>query len=877
MFASSSESKSSISVQKTKFEQYQKAAEQGDSVAQYNLARCFAEGLGTEKNREQAAMWYRKAANDGIVEAQYGLAVCLLYGKGTVKDEKEAVTWFRKAVEKDHLEAQNSLGICFLDGLGVEKNPKEAVVWFKKSALQGSKWGQYNLARRCLLEGNGIKKDDKQAVEWLKASAMQGLACAQFTLGICFYQGKGVEKDPTEAVKWIQQAALQDDAQANHGLGYCLQLGLGVERNIAQAADCYRKAIALSHPSASHLPASHLRECNRILLVEWYQEAAERGDAYAQFHLGECLEFGRGIEKNKRKATEWYRKSAQQGYAEAQFKIGFCLEEGLGVPEDKNEAVRWYQKAARQNHSDAQARLAHHLWFGTGGVEKNEKQALELWQKSVEQDNADAQYALGLCLRDGTGIETNIKRAEQLFRRAAEQGNSFAKHELKNPAFQYQMGLGLLFGINGFEKNEKQAIAWLNVAAQQDHADAQYRLGICLVDGIGIKRDVVLADQLFIRAIELGHPTAHDQRQNAEFQYQMGLYLSSQNDKKQKAVDYFRLAADQGHVNAQCQFLNFLLKEMCGEDAHMYDPNVLEWFLDLAKGYDKSVQYNLGLLFEKGTHVEKDIIEAIEWFRRAAEKDHPGAQCKLGFYYQRRGIPYYETEAAECFRRAAEQDHAEAQFNFGLCLESGTGVPRDEKAAQEWIRRAAQQGYEDARSHLAEKVEQKPVVVPVVIAAEPIDKEAQFHLAKRLLSQNRSDDAIELLRNLAKPRQDYAPAQFELGQLLLNREGMSWYEEAAKQGHREAQFHLAVCLENGINTTKNIPDANYWYLKSAENGHVKAQRVYGINLLMRGLSLFKGEKIEKVMQESESWLQRAATQGDVEAQQILDRPSRKRF
>lgn len=51
-------------------EWYQKAAELGVELAQYNLAGCYEEGHGVAKNRTIALDWYKKAAAQGLYEAK---------------------------------------------------------------------------------------------------------------------------------------------------------------------------------------------------------------------------------------------------------------------------------------------------------------------------------------------------------------------------------------------------------------------------------------------------------------------------------------------------------------------------------------------------------------------------------------------------------------------------------------------------------------------------------------------------------------------------------------------------------------------------------------------------------------------------------------
>lgn len=58
---------------------------------------------------------------------------------------------------------------------------------------------------------------------------------------------------------------------------------------------------------------------------EYYQKAAEKGYAQAQFYLGLCYHNGDGVEKNLSEAVIWFRKAADQGFAKAQYDLGICI------------------------------------------------------------------------------------------------------------------------------------------------------------------------------------------------------------------------------------------------------------------------------------------------------------------------------------------------------------------------------------------------------------------------------------------------------------------------------------------------------------------------------------------------------------------------
>lgn len=57
-------------------------------------------------------------------------------------------------------------------------------------------------------------------------------------------------------------------------------------------------------------------------VMKLFQQAAEAGDANAQYYLGECYEKGIDVKKNRQKAKEWYRKAAAQGIKEAAKGMG---------------------------------------------------------------------------------------------------------------------------------------------------------------------------------------------------------------------------------------------------------------------------------------------------------------------------------------------------------------------------------------------------------------------------------------------------------------------------------------------------------------------------------------------------------------------------
>ena len=94
----------------------------------------------------------------------------------------------------------------------------------------------------------------------------------------------------------------------------------------------------------------------------------------------------------------------------------------------------------------------------------------------------------------------------------------------------------------------------------------------------------------------------------------------------------------------------------------------------------------------------KDQVEAVKWYRKAAEQNHAKAQYNLGVCYAHgEGVAKDQVEAAKWYRKAAEQNFAPAQFNLNVCYYNGEGVAKDWVEAYKWLLLVARQGDEDAK------------------------------------------------------------------------------------------------------------------------------------------------------------------------------------
>ena len=78
---------------------YQKAANQGNADAQFNLGLTYKEGQEVQQDNKMAAKWYQKAAEQGHVTSQFNLGLLYQDGKGVRQDRTNAKEWYGRACD----------------------------------------------------------------------------------------------------------------------------------------------------------------------------------------------------------------------------------------------------------------------------------------------------------------------------------------------------------------------------------------------------------------------------------------------------------------------------------------------------------------------------------------------------------------------------------------------------------------------------------------------------------------------------------------------------------------------------------------------------------------------------------------------------------
>ncbi|MBX9757719.1 MAG: sel1 repeat family protein [Beijerinckiaceae bacterium] len=129
----------------------------------------------------------------------------------------------------------------------------------------------------------------------------------------------------------------------------------------------------------------------------------------------------------------------------------------------------------------------------------------------------------------------------------------------------------------------------------------------------------------------------------------------------------------------------------------------VRWYRLAAERGDRQAQFAMGVAHLNGVGAPKDKKAAREWLQKAAAQNHGGALYNLGVIAIDNDIQDFPGAAA-LFRKAAELGDMDAAYGLSVFYREGTGVPRDKAESIRWLQRAAQE------SHVAAMVEFAVVV-----------------------------------------------------------------------------------------------------------------------------------------------------------------------
>ena len=448
-----------------------------------------------------------------------------------------------------------------------------------KNANSGDPVAQHDLGLRYLL-GKGFRADTVKAYHWIQKAAEQNLVPARYNLGILQNNGWGTPWDPFEAYRNFQYAALHELVEAKYIYGLLRSDNLVVPRNFTEA---YRwvKAAADSgyEPARETLPEFEKRGITS-------RSPAPAGDSSGTA--------GRNRTSNQRK-----RSTLQPVYLD-------LASDSARVPDNRmllQEALH----AGRGQPDSAQ------ISAESGNVDTTLNSfILQSLHESAEAGSPEALTLIGRCYEQGTGVPRDLIQASVYYLRAIRFDSPWAPmllwkmtqdpgyfHELKRHVDGHDPIAGFVWaGLTAFgfdhQLTDAQALDLLEFAASKNLPDAMVELGMCHYAGFWVSRDPKQALALMQDAEELG--------------------------SREAAV-------------------RICMIELMGEDMASREAGLLKTLQRSAADGSVLAQAMLGYCFQEGRGVPVNIPEAVQLYRKAAQRGNRIAFNALKKLYDDRRPP----------------------------------------------------------------------------------------------------------------------------------------------------------------------------------------------------------------------------------------------
>ncbi len=340
--------------------------------------------------------------------------------------------------------------------------------------------------------------------------------------------------------------------------------------------------------------------------VTHYLAACDAKMAEACYMAAAIHSQGQGVSANPDKAFHFLRLACDGGHAAACFNVAVFYMRGEGVKADGREAFRHFNRACDLNDADGcfNVGMAYENHVGVTYQEFDKEKMRTAFLKACDLKHGEA------CLKACFPSDCNDMVEAELAKRSCENGHGDGCGRLGR----------MYYGGGHFDKDIRRAFELSQRGCDLGSGKACGWLAWWYLEGRGVTQDVGRALTLYRKACSLGE--ADDCMQLGKF-YESGKHVKA---NPAEAVGFHSRACELtpkkwGHES--CHHMAGLL--MAGQGIQRDVPRAITLYEEACASplqYPHSCNA-LGLIYEKGDGVAKDLDQAQEYFHQA---------CFLGKY-----------------------------------------------------------------------------------------------------------------------------------------------------------------------------------------------------------------------------------------------------
>ena len=313
------------------------------------------------------------------------------------------------------------------------------------------------------------------------------------------------------------------------------------------------------------------RPVNRAKAVEYFLEAGKLENADALFFLS----IHQQNHDNLKEATQVAKRALELGNEAAKIKLGEIQEDEKLMKEGFN-ALKKKVDSGDMHYANS---LGYAYEFGIG-TSLSIKEAMKYYEMSAKQNNA-----IGMTnLADLYIQENKLKKAKPLLVKAAEKEYGYAQYLLAMNFFDL------------YSENNKEALFWLEKAANNDEPEALFQLGVYYSEG----NDLAKSIKYYQRAAELNHA---DAALELSYIYDEGAIVEQDDDK---ALFFLKKSAELGNQEAIEELAAQALVTLYQNGQGNMDAKEAEYWIKKA-GYTDEMLKELDKLQEKSLDMFKKM------------------------------------------------------------------------------------------------------------------------------------------------------------------------------------------------------------------------------------------------------------------------------
>ena len=311
------------------------------------------------------------------------------------------------------------------------------------------------------------------------------------------------------------------------------------------------------------------RPMNRAKAVEYFLEAGKLENADALFFLS----IHQQNNGNLKEATQAAKRSLELGNEAAKIELGEIQKDEKLMKEGFN-ALKKKVDSGDMHYANS---LGYAYEFGIG-TSLNIKEAMKYYEMAAKQNNA-----IGMTnLADLYIQENKLKKAKPLLVKAAKKEYGYAQYLLAMNFFDL------------YSENNKEALFWLEKAANNDEPEALFQLGVYYSEG----NDLAKSIKYYQRAAELNHA---DAALELSYIYDEGAIVEQDDDK---ALFFLKKSAELGNQEAIEELAAQALVSRDQNGQGNMDAKEVEYWIKKA-GYTEEMLKELDKLQEKSLEMFK--------------------------------------------------------------------------------------------------------------------------------------------------------------------------------------------------------------------------------------------------------------------------------